>query len=325
MTAGDIYKIAGNGSSGFSGDGGPAANAELNNPQGVAADGAGNLLIADSFNNRVRVVAASTGTFYGRPMTAGDIYTIAGNGSSGFSGDGGPAANAELNNPQGVAADGAGNLLIADSFNNRVRVVAASTGTFYGRPMTVGDIYTIAGNGSSGFSGDGGPATSAGLTTGGVGTDGAGNVLIADTGNQRVRVVAESAGSFYGRPMTTGDIYTIAGNGSSGFSGDGGPAASAELNNPQGVKVDGAGNLLIADSFNYRVRVVAASTGTFYGRPMTVGDIYTIAGNGSSGFSGDGGPATSAELYNPGGVTVSAAGNLVIADTVNNRIREVTR
>ena len=130
--------------------------------------------------------------------------------------------------------------------------------------------------------------------------DGAGNLLIADTGNNRVRVVAASTGTFYGQAMTAGDIYTVAGDGTGGFSGDGGPATSAELDYPAGVAVDGAGNLVIADTGNNRVRVVAASTGTFYGQAMTAGDIYTVAGDGTGGFSGDGGPATSAELDQPG-------------------------
>ena len=324
MTAGDIYTVAGNGTRGFSGDGGPGTSAELKDPNAVAADAAGNLLIADGGNQRIRVVAAATGTFYGRAMTAGDIYTVAGNGTGGFSGDGGPATNAKLNFPQGVAADGAGNLLIADTLNNRVRVVAASSGTFYGRAMTAGDIYTVAGNGTAGFSGGGGPAVSAELNfPQGVAADGAGNLLIADRDNQRVRVVAAAAGTFYGRAMTAGDIYTVAGNGTAGFFGDGGLATHAELNEPAGVAADGAGNPVIADYQNSRIRVAAASTGTFYGQPMTAGDIYTVAGTGTAGFSGDGGPATSAELNSPFGVATDAAGNLLISDTDNQRIRVV--
>jgi DNA-binding beta-propeller fold protein YncE len=140
MTGGDIYTVAGDGTFGFSGDGGPATSAELSVPDGVAADAAGNLVIADTGSARVRVAADRTGTLYGQPMTAGHIYTIAGDGTEGFSGDGGPATSAELYVPQGVAADAAGNLLIADTFNHRVRVVAASSGTFYGQPMTAGDI-----------------------------------------------------------------------------------------------------------------------------------------------------------------------------------------
>ena len=215
--------------------------------------------------------------------------------------------------------------MIADTGNSRIRVVAASTGTFYGQAMTAGDIYTVAGNGTAGFSGDGGPATSAELD-GPHGRGGGRRGQPGDRrhGNNRIRVVAARTGTFYGQAMTAGDIYTVAGNGTGGFSGDGGPATSAELDAPDGVAVDAAGNLLIADTVNKRVRVVAASTGTFYGQAMTAGDIYTVAGNGTGGFSGDGGPATSAELDAPGGVAVDAAGNLLIADTYNHRIRVVT-
>jgi hypothetical protein len=320
MTAGDIYTVAGNGTFGFSGDGGPATSAELRYPQSVAVDGAGNLVITDTHNNRIRVVAASTGTFYGKTMTAGDIYTVAGGGR--HLGDGGPATAGQLDTPQNVTTDGSGNLVIADAFHERIRVVAEKTGTFYGQAMTAGDIYTVAGNGTFGFSGDGGAATSAELgNPNDVVTDGARNLVIADTDNSRIRVVAASTGTFYGRTMTAGDIYTVAGTGIAGFSGSGAPATSAELNEPQGVTVDGSGNLVIADSMNNRVRVVAGSTGTFYGKPMTAGDIYTIAGNGTIQSSGDGGPATAAELLAPEGVAVDGAGNVVIADTDNSRIR----
>jgi trimeric autotransporter adhesin len=326
MTAGDIYTVAGDGTGGFSGDGSPATSAELNRPKGVAVDGAGNLVIADFGNDRVRVVAAATGRFYGKAMTAGDIYTVAGDGTGGFSGDSGPATSAELDSPDGVAVDGAGNLVITDSGSHRVRVVAAATGAFYGKAMTVGDIYTVAGNGQVSFSGDGSAATSAELSAPqGVAVDRAGNLLIADTRNFRVRVVAAATGTFYGKAMTAGDIYTVAGNGTGGYSGDGGPATSAELGAPEGVAVDRAGNLLIADAGDQRVRVVAAATGRFYGQAMTAGDIYTVAGNGTGGYSGDGGPATSAELQAPAAVAVDRAGNLVIADFGNQRVRVVAK
>ena len=324
MTAGDIYTVAGNGQPSFSGDGGAATRAQFHEPFDTAVAGDGTLVVADTQNYRVRIVPAHSGTSYGRTVTAGHIYTIAGNGTSGFSGDGGPATAAELAYPNGVAVDGSGNVLICDLDNNRVRAVAASTGTFYGKAMSAGDIYTIAGNGTGGFSGDGGPATSAELQSPTyAAVDGAGNVVVNDAGNGRVRVIAASTGTFYGKAMTAGDIYTIAGNGKLGFSGDGGPATSAEFNEPAGVAVDGAGNLLIADFFNERIRVVAASTGTFYGQAMTAGDVYTVAGDGTSGFSGDGGPATAAELAEPAGVAVDAEGNLLIADTDNERIRVV--
>ena len=325
MTAGHIYTIAGGGAAGHLGDGGPATKANLHGPWGVAVDGAGNLVIADALHNRVRVVAARTGTFYGKKMTAGDIYTVAGNGQLGFSGDGGPATAAELSTPSGVAVDGAGSLVLADSANNRVRVVAASTGTFYGRAMTAGHIYTVAGNGTKGFSGDGGPAATAELDLpNGVAVDGAGNLVIADTSNNRVRVVAARTGTFYGKAMTAGHIYTVAGDATQGYSGDGGPATAAALNIPFDVTVDASGNLVIADSFNSRIRVVAAHAGTFYGQAMTPRDIYTVAGNGGIGYSGDGGPGIKAELNNPYSAAVDGAGNLVIVDTASQRIRELT-
>jgi hypothetical protein len=329
MTAGHIYTVAGTGKRGFSGDGGPGTSAELNGPAAVAVDGSGNLLIADTGNNRVRVVAAATGTFYGQPMTAGHIYTIAGNGRRGYSflgdGDGGPATSAEIWSPVGMAVDGAGNLLIADTFHARVRVVAAATGTFYGRAMIAGRIYTVAGTDHRGFSGDGGPATRAALFfPSGVAVDGAGNLVIADSSNERVRVVAVATGTFYGRAMTAGDIYTVAGGGTKGL-GDGGPATRAALNTPVDVAVDRAGNLVIADTFDHRIRVVAARTGTSYGQTMTAGHIYTIAGTGTQGFSGDGGLGTGAEVSVPEGVAVNRSGNVLIADYGNNRVREVAR
>ena len=393
MTAGNIYTVAGNGAISYSGDGGPATSAQLNDPVWVAVDGAGNQVIADLSNYRVRVAAAKTGTFYGQAMTAGniytvagtgkrdsgapafvrsgipatkalitpdgvaldragnlviseprglrvvpvktgtwyglamkagDIYTVAGNGGVGFSGDGGPATAAEFFDPRAVVADAAGNLVIADSGNGRLRVLAARTGMFYGVPMTAGDIYTVAGAGSS--LGDGGPAITAGLSEpAGVALDAAGNVLIADPGHFRVRVIAVTTGTFYGRAMTANDIYTVAGGGTSN-PGDGGPATAAELFAPLGVAVDGHGNLVIADVGdavdNPRVRVVAAATGTFYAQAMTAGDIYTVAGGNPGGFSGDGGPATSAQLSSPAAVAEDGA-NLLIADSGNNRIREV--
>jgi sugar lactone lactonase YvrE len=279
-TSGTITTVAGNGTPGFSGDGGPATNASLASPTGVAVDAAGNLYIADAGNDRVRKVSAS-----------GTITTVAGTGTPGFSGDGGPATGAGLVYPSGVAVDAAGNLYIADTYNNRVRKVSAS-----------GTITTVAGNGTPGFSGDGGPATNASLASpSGVAVDAAGNLYIADPDNSRVRKVS-----------TSGTITTVAGNGTPGFSGDGGPATNASLFNPSGVAVDAAGNLYIADTTNSRVRKVSTS-----------GTITTVAGNGTPGFSGDGGPATNASLVYPSGVAVDAAGNLYIADSQNNRVRKV--
>jgi trimeric autotransporter adhesin len=324
MTAGDIYAVAGTGQDGYSGSGGLAIKSKLNDPASVAVDSAGNLVISDELNFRIEVVAEQTGTFYGQAMTAGHLYTVAGNGTKGYSGDGGPATGAELFEVDGIAIDGAGNLVLADSQNNRVRVVAEQTGTFYGQAMTAGDIYTVAGNGTRGYSGDGGPATSAELDQPtGVTVDGAGNLAIADTFNSVVRVVAVTTGTFYGQAMTAGDIYTVAGNGTNGYSGDGGPATAAQFNGPPGVTIDGAGNLVIADDGNARVRVVAAQAGTFYGRAMTAGDVYTVAGNGEASSSGNSGPATAAEFGDLSGVALSPSAGLVIADSGSYRVRVV--
>ena len=277
---GNISTIAGTGGEGYSGDGGPAIAAQLNYPQGLALDGAGNLYIADSGNGRIRRVDAS-----------GAIRTIAGTGEEGSSGDGGPAIAAQLNYPQGLALDGAGNLYIADSGNGRIRRVDAS-----------GAIRTIAGTGEEGSSGDGGPAVAAQLKfPSGVAVDSSGNVYIADWGNHRIRRIDSS-----------GTITTIAGTGGSGSSGDGGPAVAAQLNLPQGVAADGNGNLYIADTENHRIRRVDPS-----------GTIATVSGSGEQGYSGDNGPAAVAQLNSPSGVALDGAGNLYIADSENHRIRRI--
>ena len=319
---GIITTIAGNGTLGSAGDGGPATSAQLFFPPSAVSDKWGNTVIADASNCRLRVVAASTGTFYGVAMTAGDIYTVAG-GSFGFGGDGGPSTAAQLAFPQDVATDKHGNILIADTFSGRVRVVAGRSGTFYGVTMTLGDIYTVAGS-TFGNSGDGGPATKAQLNRPiAVAVDKQGDISIADYASNSVRVVAARTGSLYGVSMRAGDIYTVAGTGGAGFAGDGGPATSAKFNFPDALAVDGPGNLVVVDSSNNRLRVVARRTAHFYGVNMTTGDIYTVAGTGAGGFSGDGSSATSAELNLPNGVAVDEAGDLLVADSLNNRVRAV--
>src|SRR5262249_3542865 len=216
--------------------------------------------------------AAGPGTFYGKAMTAGRIYTVGGNGFLSYSGDGAAATRAEVFSPMGIARDQAGNLVILDSANHVVRVAAESTGEFYGRAMAAGNIYTVAGNGLRGSSGDGGPATGAELNIPyRLAVDGAGNLVIAHYGGNRVRGEA-APGEFYGTAMAAGHIYTVAGHGVVGFDGDGGPAVRAALHRPYSVAVDGAGNLLIADNGNNRIRAVAARAGTFYGTAMTAGN-----------------------------------------------------
>jgi hypothetical protein len=324
-SAGDIYTLAGTGTPRFSGDGGPAVRAALSAPRNVVVDASGNIVIGDSGNNRVRVIAASTGTFYGQVIAAGDIDTVAGTGTlGGYSGDGGSAHGALLNLPTGVAADAAGQVVVADQNNNRVRFEPVHSGTHFGRSMTAGRLYTVVGDGTAGGSGDGGPGTSAEVNApSGVAFDAAGNVLVAEFAGNRIRVVANGSGTFYGRSMTAGDIYTVAGTGAGGSTGDEGPATAATFQQPLGLAVDRFGNLVVGDYLNNEVRVVAADSGTFYGRPMTAGDVYTVAGDGTKGSSGDGGPATAAELSSPAGIAVDATGNLIVADSANNEIRVV--
>ena len=386
VSQGVITTFAGTGISGFSGDSGLARNAQLSYPVGLVFDSAGNLIIADGGNNRVRMVD-----------TTGTITTIAGTGTAGFSGDGGPAILAEFNNPWGLALDTAGNLYVTDIFNQRVRKIDTS-----------GTVNTVAGNGTAGYNGDGIPATSASLNSPrGIVLDSSGDLYIADAFNFRVRKVD-----------TSGIISTFAGDGMQGFSGDGGPAIDANVGRPRGLILRGnqllianagqghiryvgfasgiinslagsfigydgdghaplasqfnaptgmlllnSGSLLVVDEINARVRTITSSiVTTFAGgyigdnQPATraafaapenlafdlfgnyyvadaggnrirkvdpTGRITTVAGTGVSGYTGDSGPATQAQLYTPFGVAADPFGNLFISDTTNLAIRKV--
>ena len=336
-TNGIITTFAGNGSQGASGDGGPATNATFEFPGGVLADKYGNVFIADIQNGKIREVD-----------TNGIITTIAGTGQRGYSNDGGPATNAALYFPTGLAMDAAGDLLVADTDNNRIRMID-----------TNGIITTVAGNGAYGYAGEGGLATNASLCQPiGVAVDLSGRILIADSGTNRVRAVDPA----------TGIIKLLAGKGTNNFYGDGGFATNANLNYPTALTVDRTGKVYIADAKNYRIRFIdnagiirtfagngkaaycgdydyatnaslsgpinavvdqfgdifVADTGNSVVREVdTNGIITTVAGNGIYGYSGDHGSAINAKLMSPYAVAVDTAGNLYIADHDNNRIRKV--
>ena len=274
-----INTIAGNGIIGFSGDGGQSTAAQFHAPQGIHMDNYGNLNICDASNERIRKINSS-----------GIIYTIAGTGIAGYSGDGGQASAAKLWGPNDITVDGAGNIFIADANNYRIRKIDPS-----------GIITTIAGTGTIGLGGDGGDATAAQLNfPTSICVDGAGNILFADQNNHKVRKI-----------NTLGVITTVAGTGVAGFGGDGSPATAGLLNFPQGIDVDAIGNIYISDGGNRRIRKI----------DMT-GIITTIAGTGASGFSGDGGMATGAAI-GPAQILLDGTGSLFIADFNNSRLREI--
>ena len=279
---GQVTTLVGTGQAAYSGDGGPSRDATLHWPHGLVVDPAGAaLFIADAANHRIRRV----------DLASGVISTVAGNGNPGFSGDGGPATAAQLQDPKSVWVAPSGELYIADSANERIRRVDRQ-----------GVITTIAGNGVPGFAGDGGPAVAAQFDgPRGVAGDSAGNLYVADDNNHRVR-----------RIDAAGVVTTLAGNGTAASAGDGGPARAAQLDHPRGLAVDGGGNVFIAETMSHRIRMVAPD-----------GSIATAAGCGRSGYGGDGGPATVARLFEPRGVAVDAAGRLYVADTYNDRIRRV--
>ena len=285
LSTGIITTVAGTGGTVYNGDNIDATAAAINNPEGVSVDGAGNIYIADTENNRIRKVTVSTGK----------ISTVAGTGLQGFVVDGIDAREANLQRPSSVAVDAEGNIYIADTRNHRIRKVSSSSGM----------ISTVAGTGTAGFTGDGVLATTATLFNPlALATDIDGNFYIADTLNHCIRKVT----------VSTGIITTITGTGVRGFTGENADAKTARLRDPKGVSVDRAGNIFIADSNNYRVRKVIISTGK----------IVTVAGTGVKGFLGDGVNATSAELNYVAGIVVDAANNLYIADTDNHRVRSLT-
>jgi sugar lactone lactonase YvrE len=340
--ASTIRTVAGNGIQGYAGDNGPAGEAKLNQPFDVAIGPDGSVFFSDTFNHCIRRIDRSTGR----------IRTVAGSGTKGFSGDGGTAVQAELNEPYGIALDAQGNLFIVDRLNYRIRRVDARTGI----------ISTIAGNGQSNYSGDGGAAVDAAMREpNGIALHPRDPLLfIADVADQRIRVVdlkstridtyagtgrkqhsgdngplanatlfgpravhVDAEGDVYicereGNSIRkvdakTGIIRTIAGTGAKGYTGDGGPASQATFDGPKEIDIDNAGNIFVVDTENHVIRRIDARSGI----------VSTVAGNGERGGEGDGAAATSASLDRPHGVAVGRDGRLYIGDTNNHRIRMV--
>jgi sugar lactone lactonase YvrE len=338
-----ITTAVGTGACGFAGDGGPAAQAQLNGPFDVAFDPAGNLYFSDTFNHRIRRVDARSGV----------IATVAGNGTAGYAGDGGPALAASFNEPYGIAVDNAGNVYVADRHNHCVRRIGGGAGV----------VTTVAGTGKAEFAGDGGPAAQAGLVEpNGLGLDPTQqHLFIADVADHRVRVVnlvdgtiatfagsgeaahtgddgpAGSAGVYGARAVKVaadGRVYilerqgstlravdpgtliirTVAGTGARGYSGDGGPARAAVFDAPKEFALDPGGDILVVDTESHAIRRIDVATGI----------VETIAG-GHKGAGGDGGPATAAGLGRPHGAVVGPDGAIYIGDTENHRIRKLVR
>ena len=287
LLPGVVSTVAGTGANGYTGDNGPATSATFAGIFAVAVDYAGNQYIDDYNNDIFRKVTAATGI----------VTTFAGDGTEGYTGDNGPATGAEIDIDWNAGSDAAGNVYIADTNNNVIREVNAVTGII---TTVVGDCCSFTGTGLQGYNGDGIAATTAELFfPQGVVTDTSGNLYIADYGNNRIRELNAA----------TGTISTVAGTGfgdgatgTGGYTGDNGPATSAELNGPGAIAIDSAGNFYIADFYNSAVRKVTAATGV----------ITTVAGDGTHGDTGDNGPATSAEVGSPIGLTVDAAGDLYI-------------
>ena len=299
LSGGNTTTIAGSlEATGDNGDGGPANLATLSQPTGTAEDAAGNIYIADTENNVIRKIDAATGI----------ITRFAGTGQAGATGPGGPATQTRLDAPQAVAVNAAGDVFVADTGNNRVDEVLPS-----------GRIVSFAGNGKPGYAGDGGRATGAELTEpAGVAADSAGNVYIADAGNNVIRRVDARTGTI---TTVAGDVAADQANGGlGGFSGDGGPATSAQLKDPEGVALDSAGDLFIADTFNHAIREVTPAG--------TISTVVNSAGaNGAAPSPGGetNGPATASRLNGPSAVAVdNSTSTLYIADTSNNKAAAVT-
>ena len=310
-SSGIITTIAGIGTAGYTGDLAVATSATLHNPTGMAVDSSGNLYFADTLNNAIRVICKTSGTYFNVAMTAGNIYTIAGTGTASYTGDGAAATSATLKNPVSVTFDSAGNLYIADSNNYRIRVIAKTTGTYFGVAMTANNIYTIVGTGVSGAPTNGVPVSGSAALTSSlknpqyIAFDVTGNLYFTDMVNNSVYAICKTSGTYFGITMAANNIYSVAGTaGSAGNSGDSGVATAALLNHPYGIEIDSTGNLYLSDFTNKNIRVIAMTGGTIFGQTVTANDIYTVY-------------TTTSSLT---GIALDSTGNLYFSDPTAHKI-----
>jgi hypothetical protein len=319
---GTVSTVAGTGRPAHGGDGGPAARAGLSAPSGIAVDAGGDIAVADTGNCRIQVIAAHAGRHFGVAMKAKHVYTVAG---TTCRRPGSKTSSTALVDPTGVVFDPAGDLLIADGNGNRVFDLPVATGRAFGVAVKADHLSSIQGNGlAPGI----GPKVRGGRLDNpeGIAIDGAGNLYFTDTARCAVYEMYAHSGTDAGDPVAGGGLRVVAGTQRCGFSGDGGPADTAELWSPSAVAVDKAGDVLIADEGNSAVREVAATSGTFYGVPIAAGDIATVAGQDTfSAYLADGLAATGdvADINYPTGLALDGAGDLFIADSVERAIREV--
>lgn len=291
-----ITGFLGSGSS--NADGTPIASASTNLPSGLVRDSQGNLFYTEGFGNRLMMVPAHTGTYFGKAMVANCVYTIAGTGTAGYSGDGGPAVDATLSFPQKIDLDNDGNILLADTGNSRIRVIARTDGTYFGTAMVANSIYTIDGPWSAGPGGNAG--------TGSATVDAQGNLYVVHRGQGKAYMVPKASGTYFGIPMTANTATVI-----------------ANLGAPNSIAIDQQGNVLISDFGTNKVIMLPKVSGTFYGQTVTANQMTAIVGTGLPGFAGDGGNPAAAQLNGSTDIQLDRLGNLFIADHYNNRLRMV--
>jgi hypothetical protein len=327
MLAAHIYTVAGHG---CHGRGAATRGPRLEDPTAVAFDPAGDLLIADGSADRIDELPLSTGRDYAVAVTAGRLTTVAGTGATGPSTSGRAARSSPLDDPQGIAVDGAGDLFIADTAACRVVEVPDAAVTRDGDALDAGRLYVVAGTGVCGYGGDGGPAAAAQLwSPSAVTVDGAGDLIIADEGNSAIREVAATTGTFLGVPLAAGDIGTVAGQDTAGVyltDGLAATGAASAINYPAGVAVDSAGDLFIADSADQCLREVPARSGVLFGRNVVADKMYTLAGvlTTSAGVpAGDGTAWITTHVDDPSGVALGPGGSLYFTDAGADTVRRI--